>query len=180
MAGKGGRRLGLHCRVLVKLVEVQPDKQLFELALLRQVPNDLVHEARVVAERVRNVRQLLPCLVVATDADAVAADQVVELEDKFKDLAERDLQAVVLCSREEALLEDGVEVSVVKTDQLLKVVDLSQLSLENGPLALDHGHHHVLVHRAQKVLHLLPQELQLAKLWEVSWSDPLQHTHTAQ
>ena len=40
------------CSVLVKLVEVQAHEQLFELAFVRQVADDLVHESGVVAERV--------------------------------------------------------------------------------------------------------------------------------
>ena len=97
----------------------------------------------------------------------------MELEDEIEDLVERDLQSVVSGPCQETLFENGVQVRIVQANQLLEVVDLCQLLLEKGPLALDHGNHDILVNRSQKVLHLLPQELQFAQLFEITWWDSL-------
>ena len=55
----------------------------------------------------------------------------------------------------------------MQVDQLFEVVDLDELLLEDLPLALDYGDHDVFINRTQKVLHLLPQELKLAQLFEL-------------
>ena len=111
--------------------------------------------------------QVLPGLVVAADAHSIVAHQKVQLEDKFEDLVQRDLQPVVTGPSKEALLEDCVQIGVVQRNELFEVCDLRQLRLEQFPLALDDGDHYVLVHGSKEVLHLLPEELQLSQLSEV-------------
>ena len=63
----------------------------------------------------------------------------------------------------------------MKADHLLKVVDLSQLLLNEGPLALNDRNRDILVDRLQEVAHLLPEELQLAQLPEVLGRNPLRY-----
>lgn len=117
----------------------------------------------------RDVVHLLLDRGTSADVGTVTLDNEVELEHEFKDLVESDLQSVVASPREEALLQDDVQVGVVQIDELFKVVDLGQLLLQEDPLALDHCHGHILVDRLQEILHLLPQELKLTKLLEVLW-----------
>ena len=56
----------------------------------------------------------------------------------------------------------------MKADQLLEVVDLTKLLLKDCPLALYHGNRYVFIDSPQEILHLLPKELYLAQLFEVS------------
>ena len=70
---------------------------------MAEIAHDLVHEARVVPERVGHIQQVRFGLVVPADAHAVVSDQEVKLEDEFKDLINRDLQPVVACTSQEAL-----------------------------------------------------------------------------
>ena len=95
VAGKGLPLDGVRGRVLVELVEVEPDEELFELAFLRQVAHDLVHEAGVVPERVGDVQKLLLGLAFSADIDSVAAHNEMEFENELEDLVESDLQALV-------------------------------------------------------------------------------------
>ena len=134
---------------------------------MAEIAHDLVHEARVVPERVGHVLQVRLGLVVPADAHAVVSDQEMKLEDEFKDLIHRDLKPVVACPAQEALFKNGVQIGVVKANQILEVVYLSNLHLEDLPLALDDCDHDVLIDRLQKVLHLLPKELKLAELLEL-------------
>ena len=96
---------------------------------MRQITHNLVEEARVVTELHLDAVQVLLSLMVSANANAVISDQEMQLEDELKDLVHRDLQAVVSGSREEAFLKDRIEIGVVKTDQLLKVIDLGELLL---------------------------------------------------
>ena len=68
-------------------------------------------------------------LFVTTYVNSVATHQEMKLEDELKDLIERDLEPVVTSSRQEALLEDRIEICIVKRDKLLKVVDMGELLL---------------------------------------------------
>ena len=63
--------------ILEELVEVEPDEELLELALLCKVAHDLVHKARIVPEWVRYVLQLKLGLLVTTDLNAVTTHQEV-------------------------------------------------------------------------------------------------------
>ena len=96
---------------------------------MRQITHNLVEEARVVTELHLDAVQVLLSLMVSADANTVVSDQEMQLEDELKDLVQSDLQAVVSSSCEEAFLKDRIEIGVVKTDQLLKVVDLRELLL---------------------------------------------------
>ena len=58
---------------------------------MTEIPHDLIHEARVVSERIRHILQVCLGLVVATHADSKVSDQKVQLEYEFKDLVHRDL-----------------------------------------------------------------------------------------
>ena len=140
---------------------------------MAQLAHDLVHEARVVPERVGHVLQVRFGLVVPADAHAVVSNQEMKLEDEFKDLIHRDLQPVVARPAQEALFKNGVQVGVVQANQILEVIYLSELLLEDLPLALDDRNHDILIDRLQEVLHLLPKELKLAELLELGCRDSL-------
>ena len=116
-------------RVLEEFVEVQPDEQFLKLAFLGEVAYDLVHEARVVSERVRNVLQIKLGLFFAAYVDTVAAHEEVQFKHELENLIQRNLQPVVASSCQETFLQDFVQVGIVKRDQLLEVVHVGQLAL---------------------------------------------------
>ena len=86
---------GVRGRILVEIVEVQPDEELLKLAFLGQVADDLVHEAGALPELGRDVHQFLFGLTGSADVDSVAAHDEVQLEDELEDLVQRQLQALV-------------------------------------------------------------------------------------
>ena len=53
-------------------------------------------------------------------------------------------------------------------DQLFKVVDLRHLLFQDRPLALHDCNHDIFIDGAEEVLHLLPEELKLAKFAELN------------
>ena len=55
----------------------------------------MIHEARIVAERVGDVLELGLGLVVPAHAHAVVTDQIVQLEHELENLVHRDLQSVI-------------------------------------------------------------------------------------
>ena len=62
---------------------------------MRQVPDYLIHETRIVTERVGHILQVLLRLVVPADANTVVADEEVKFENELKDLVHCDLKSIV-------------------------------------------------------------------------------------
>ena len=99
----------------------------------------------------------LPNTIHAIIWNNLTGQNEVQFKDELKDLVKCELKALVSCTSQEALLQNSAQISVVKSNELFKVIDLRQLLLQDRPLALHYCHHDVLIDGAQEVLHLLPE-----------------------
>ena len=95
----------------------------------------------------------------------------MQFDHELEDLIYRYLESIIAGSAQEALLQDIVQIAIVQTNQLFEVINLSKLSLELLPLALDHRDHDIFIECPQEVLHLLPEELKFAKLTKLACRD---------
>ena len=82
--------------VVWEVLVVKPDEEFIELiTLVRQVPNDLVEEPWVIAERMRYWVDLLLCLEISAYSALILPDKVMKLECEREYLAYRDSKSVV-------------------------------------------------------------------------------------
>ena len=102
-----------NCCVLVELVEVEADEELFKLTFLGQVADDLVQEARIVAELLRDILKVCLSPIVAADAHTIVTHDEVEFDYELEDLIYRHLESIIASSTQEALLQDIVQIAIV-------------------------------------------------------------------